>query len=67
MIVVMPNGRAQKNDRAEGNVFELLPHLLFLKETCSMTSFPPSNHAIPSRRIGDTGRLPGCRWAVASR
>ena len=21
MIVVMPNGRAQKNDRAEGNVF----------------------------------------------
>ncbi len=25
MIVVMPNGRAQKNDRAEGNVFESAP------------------------------------------
>ncbi|MDA8745671.1 endo-1,4-beta-xylanase [Rubripirellula amarantea] len=25
MIVVMPNGRAQKNDRAEGNVFEAAP------------------------------------------
>jgi enterochelin esterase-like enzyme len=25
MIVVMPNGRAQKNDRAEGNVFQSAP------------------------------------------
>ncbi len=25
MIVVMPNGRAQKNDRAEGNVFAAAP------------------------------------------
>jgi enterochelin esterase-like enzyme len=25
MIVVMPNGRAQKNDRAEGDVFEAAP------------------------------------------
>ncbi|MBL8889615.1 MAG: esterase family protein [Planctomycetaceae bacterium] len=25
MIVVMPNGRAQKNDRAEGNVFDAAP------------------------------------------
>ncbi len=25
MIIVMPNGRAQKNDRAEGNVFETAP------------------------------------------
>src|SRR4029077_12155217 len=25
MIVVMPNGRAQKNDRAEGNTFESAP------------------------------------------
>lgn len=25
MIIVMPNGRAQKNDRAEGNVFESAP------------------------------------------
>ncbi|MEW4491026.1 alpha/beta hydrolase-fold protein [Thalassoglobus sp. JC818] len=25
MVVVMPNGRAQKNDRAEGNVFESAP------------------------------------------
>ena len=25
MIVVMPNGRAQKNDRAEGNVFASAP------------------------------------------
>ncbi len=25
MIVVMPNGRAQKNDRAEGNVFQAAP------------------------------------------
>ena len=25
MIVVMPNGRAQKNDRAEGNVFATAP------------------------------------------
>ena len=25
MIIVMPNGRAQKNDRAEGNVFASAP------------------------------------------
>lgn len=25
MLVVMPNGRAQKNDRAEGNIFEAAP------------------------------------------
>jgi len=25
MIVVLPNGRAQKNDRAEGNVFQSAP------------------------------------------
>ena len=25
MIIVMPNGRAQKNDRAEGNVFATAP------------------------------------------
>src|SRR3989304_8367304 len=25
MIIVMPNGRAQKNDRAEGNVFAAAP------------------------------------------
>ncbi|MEZ5304358.1 MAG: alpha/beta hydrolase-fold protein, partial [Verrucomicrobiales bacterium] len=32
MIVVMPNGRAQKNDRAEGNVFEHAPAFAAFEE-----------------------------------
>ncbi len=31
MIVVMPNGRAQKNDRAEGNVFASAPAFAFFE------------------------------------
>jgi len=35
MIVVMPNGRAQKNDRAEGNVMASAPALLLSKKIYS--------------------------------
>lgn len=32
MIVVMPNGRAQRNDRAEGDVFASVPHVWHVDE-----------------------------------
>ena len=37
MIVVMPNGRAQKNDRAEGNSMAAAPRLRPLSAICWMT------------------------------
>ena len=67
MIIVMPNGRAQKNDRAEGNVMAAAPRLPCSNRTCSRMSFPPSSRAIRCKPIANTGRWPDCPWAAANR
>ena len=52
MIVVMPNGRAQKNDRAEGNVFESAPAFAVFERDLLDDVIP----AIESRYSVDTNR-----------
>ncbi len=52
MIVVMPNGRAQKNDRAEGNVFASAPAFAVFEGDLLNDVIP----AIESRYSVDTNR-----------
>ena len=52
MIVVMPNGRAQKNDRAEGNVFASAPAFATFEKDLLNDVIP----AIESRYSVDTDR-----------
>lgn len=52
MIVVMPNGRAQKNDRAEGNVFAAAPAFAVFERDLLDDVIP----AIESRYSVDTRR-----------
>jgi enterochelin esterase-like enzyme len=53
MIVVMPNGRAQKNDRAEGNVMAAAPAFAVFEKDLLEDVIP----AIESRYSVQTGRL----------
>ena len=52
MLVVMPNGRAQKNDRAEGNIFEAAPAFaVFDKDLIgSVIPFIESNYSVISEQ-----------------
>ncbi|MBX3442869.1 MAG: hypothetical protein KF774_10715 [Planctomyces sp.] len=52
MIVVMPNGRAQKNDRAEGNVFESAPAFAVFERDLLDDVIPAieSKYSVDSRR-----------------
>jgi enterochelin esterase-like enzyme len=52
MIVVMPNGRAQKNDRAEGNVFASAPAFAtFEKDLLNdIIPFMETKYSVDSRR-----------------
>jgi enterochelin esterase-like enzyme len=52
MIIVMPNGRAQKNDRAEGNVFQSAPAFAVFERDLLDDVIP----AIESRYSVDTRR-----------
>ena len=52
MIVVMPNGRAQKNDRAEGNVFESAPAFAVFEQDLLNEVIP----AIEAKYSVDTSR-----------
>ncbi|MCA9044119.1 MAG: esterase family protein [Planctomycetaceae bacterium] len=52
MIIVMPNGRAQKNDRAEGNVFESAPAFAVFERDLLDDVIP----AIEARYSVDTNR-----------
>ncbi len=52
MIVVMPNGRAQKNDRAEGNVMQSAPAFATFEKDLMDDLIP----AIESRYAVDTSR-----------
>jgi len=52
MIIVMPNGRAQKNDRAEGNVFAAAPAFANFERDLLDDVIP----AIQSRYSADTDR-----------
>jgi enterochelin esterase-like enzyme len=52
MIVVMPNGRAQKNDRAEGNVFAAAPAFAAFEQDLLKDVIP----AIESRYSVQAGR-----------
>ncbi len=58
MIVVMPNGRAQKNDRAEGNVFESAPAFAVFERDLLDDVIP----AIEPKYSADTRRV---RRAIA--
>ena len=64
MIVVMPNGRAQKNDRAEGNVFRLRAGVRGLRAG-------PAERRDPRDRVALLGagrpRAPGARRPVDGR
>jgi enterochelin esterase-like enzyme len=63
MIIVMPNGRAQKNDRAEGNVFESAPAFAIFErdllddvipaiESCYSTHTTRENRALAGLSMG---------------
>ena len=68
MIVVMPNGRAQKNDRAEGNVFASAPAFAAFEKDLLEDVIPAieSRYSVAGRpRAPRPGRA--CRWAAASR
>jgi enterochelin esterase-like enzyme len=52
MIIVMPNGRAQKNDRAEGNVFQSAPAFAALEKDLLEDLIP----AIEAKYSVQTGR-----------
>lgn len=52
MLIVMPNGRAQKNDRAEGNVFAAAPSFARFEEDLLQDVIPwvESHYSVSSRR-----------------
>jgi len=52
MIVVMPNGRAQKNDRAEGNVFASAPAFAAFEQDLLKDVIPAieSRYSVPADR-----------------
>ena len=61
MIVVMPNGRAQKNDRAEGNVMASAPGVRGLRERPARRRDP--RHRVALLRPGRS-RTPSARGLV---
>ena len=64
MIVVMPNGRAQKNDRAEGNVFASAPAFAAFEQDLLKDVIP----AIEARySVAGGPRAPGPRRPVHGR
>ena len=68
MIVVMPNGRAQKNDRPEGNIYAAAPAFAAFEQDLLEGRDPRDRvAATPSRPIASTGPWPACRWAAARR
>ncbi len=52
MIVVLPNGRAQKNDRAEGNVFESAPAFAVFERDLldDVIPFIEANYSVDNNR-----------------
>ena len=67
MIVVMPNGRAQKNDRAEGNVFASAPAFAAFERDLLRDVIPTIEARYSVQADRGTGHWPACRWAGASR
>ena len=67
MIVVMPNGRAQKNDRAEGDVFRHAKAFETFESDLLKDVIPFIEKNYPVKTGARTGRSPGCRWEAASR
>ena len=68
MIVVMPNGRAQKNDRAEGNIFAAAPAFAAFEKDLLEGRDPRDRvDATRCRPTASTAPSPACRWAAASR
>jgi enterochelin esterase-like enzyme len=67
MIVVMPNGRAQPNDRAEGDVFRTAPAFAKFEGDLLKDLIPFVEKTYPVRRTVRAGRSPGCRWAAGRR
>ena len=67
MIIVMPNGRAQKNDRAEGNVFAAAPAFEKFEADLLNDVIPAieSRYSVFADR--EHRRWPACRWAADNR
>ncbi len=67
MILVMPNGRAQKNDRAEGNVFAAAPAFEKFEADLLNDVIPAieSRYSVIADR--EHRRWLACRWAVDNR
>ncbi len=66
MIVVMPNGRAQENDRAEGNVMASAPAFAAFEKDLLESVIPSieSRYSVQSDR--EHRALAGYRWGAAS-
>ena len=67
MILVMPNGRAQKNDRAEGNVFAAAPAFEKFEADLLNDVIPAieSRYSVMADR--EHRAWPACRWAADNR
>ncbi len=64
MIVVMPNGRLQKNDRPEGTSSPLRPPSRRSNRICCRTSSPRSRPATRWPRTASTAHSRACRWGA---
>jgi hypothetical protein len=69
MIVVLPNGRAMKNDRAEGNIFDSARVQAFANFEKDLLNdlIPWIQKNILCTPIANTGPLQDCRWVAVSR
>ena len=68
MIVVMPNGRAQKNDRPEGNIYAAAPAFAAFEKDLLEDVIPAIEAKYSVRRpTASIAPWPACRWAAASR
>lgn len=67
LIVLMPNGRAQKNDRAKGNVFESAPAFGVFERDLLDDVIPAIESRTRSRPIVNSKHSQACRWAAVSR
>ena len=67
MIVVMPNGRAQQNDRAEGNIYAQAKAFETFEGDLLKDIIPFVEAHYPARKDREAGHSPAFRWAAASR
>ena len=67
MIIVMPNGRAQKNDRAEGNVFAAAPAFEKFEADLLHDVIPAIESRCSVIADREHRHWPACRWAVDNR